>query len=537
MNQSSFKNICRLFILILIITGSCSKPDFEFDKIKLDNLNSEWGLPLVKSTLTLEDFLSDTGNIIQTHDDGLVTLVYESKNIVSKEAWERTQIPDQHKILNQSFDMPALPFGFDTTLPLAYQFTFDLENQGQRIDSLILTSGMYNLKLSTNLNKDFFAVKLMIPNIISRWTGDTLTFSFDLSNPQGNEINIDTTIDLAAYYVQFDNSVQQNTVDINALVGISSDDNIDLSPYHINLENTITSLNYSQFYGYIGEHTESYEDTIDLNLYHSADIGNITFGAECVNMKIEIENELGLPLQIEAEKFTAYHTGGSNPDSVDVYLFGQGNPNIFTINSPAEVGDGVLTTIEVNEANISDALNISPNKIFFKLNGNFNYEGDNQTTNFFSDTSILQIYARLSLDLYGNISSFKIADTLDFSLDPVDNLKAVELKLGITNGFPIEATALVDFLDDENQLLYSLFSDDADIIVSAETGDPPECKVINPARKETTILIDGDAMESVLKATQVVFMSTLSTEPGKLVKIYSDYNIDLELSAKLYVNF
>ncbi len=524
-----------LFFSIVFI--SCNKSGFEFDKIKTNNLNAEWGLPLVKSTLTLKNFLNDTGNVIHTNADGLVYLVYESKNIVSEEAKDRTKIPDQHKILNQSFELPQLPSGLSFIVPLTFYFTFDLENQGQRIDSLFLTSGIYEIVLRTNLNKNVANVDLTVPNFISRDNGDTLKFSFDLSNPQGNEIVRSTSTNLSDYYVTFD-SIQQNTIEINALVNIVTDDN-DLSSYTISLENNFSQLKYSQFYGYIGVHSESYSDTIDLNLYNSVDAGSIIYGPESVKLNIEVENELGLPIQIETEKFTAYHTNGSHQDSSNIYLFGEGTLNNFSINSPGigEIGKSAHTTISSENSNFTDVLNISPDKIIFDLNANFNYEGNNHTINFFTDTSEINIQATVSLDLFGSISSFKIIDTLDFSLGNVENLNAIEFKVDITNGFPINALAQVDFYDSEFNKLYSLFPEDDELILSAETGEAPDYKVITPTDKETIITINGEALDSILKATKIIFASTLSTESNKLVKIYSDYGVDLTMSAKLYINY
>jgi hypothetical protein len=252
-----------------------------------------------------------------------------------------------------------------------------------------------------------------------------------------------------------------------------------------------------------------------------------------------VQNELGLPMKIEAERFTAYHSQGSNPDSVEINLFGPDSTNVFNINSP-DCGFNLPASTEIlmNNSNILDALNISPNKVYIKLNGKFNDGVDSSTiTNCFRDTSDISIRVKVELDLFGSISAFKIADTIDFSIESVDNLNAIEFRIEIINGFPINAAAQVVFIDQNHQPLYSLFPTEEDIIVSATSGGPPDYKVIQPTRKETIILIEGDAMESVLKASQIIFTSSFSTESNNLVKIYSDYNIDLALSAKLYVNY
>jgi hypothetical protein len=330
-----------------------------------------------------------------------------------------------------------------------------------------------------------------------------------------------------------------NTIVITADVWIKTEENFQpLQEYYLTLNNDLTDISYSRFYGYIGQHSESYSDTINLDIYNSVDFGSISFGPGCLRLKANFKNELGLPVKVEAEEFKAFHTTGVNPESLNIYLFGPDTANSFNIYSPdCSAPDGIVTSVLFDHSNIIDAVNISPNKIFFKLNGIFNYEGDNSVTNCFHDTSQVGLNVSVEMDLFGSISDFSIADTLDFSLEDNQNLNAIEFWVKITNGFPINATSQLTFVDSLNLELYSLFPNVEDIIVSALTGPPPECRVIQPATKETFITIDGDALDSILKAKKIIFRTNLWTESDKLIKVYSDYSVDLNMSAKLNVNY
>ena len=264
----------------LLIIYSCSK--FDFDNIKTDNLNTEWGVPLVQSKLTLADFLNDTSGTIYTNEDGLISLIYESKELVSVEASERTKIPDlldettkwfnvvpPDNLKSEWFELPHMDI----------KITFDLDNQCQRIDSLILKSGLFDLLLQTNLDLNTAKIDLIIPNFINE-DGDSLKFRFNISNSQGGEVSVDTNINLVNYYAQFYNNLPDtNTIIIGTDVSIKTADliNIDTSKnYFIRLTNKLSDIIYSRFYGYIGEHVESYSDTIDLNIYNSVNFGSIT---------------------------------------------------------------------------------------------------------------------------------------------------------------------------------------------------------------------------------------------------------------------
>ena len=96
----SFRNVLFL-ISIFIILYSCTK-DFEFDKISLDNLSGEWAFPLINSSIDLEDLLNDTSGIVTTGEDGFVTLVYESNNLVSMDGKDTNNYSRSGKSVNRN---------------------------------------------------------------------------------------------------------------------------------------------------------------------------------------------------------------------------------------------------------------------------------------------------------------------------------------------------------------------------------------------------------------------------------------------------
>ena len=126
--------------------------------------------------------------------------------------------------------------------------------------------------------------------------------------------------------------------------------------------------------------------------------------------------------------------------------------------------------------NIVQALNIAPDKLVMKLVGVFNPEANPNVDNFFYNTSLIRINVDLELELYGKIDVFRIADTLDFSLESDDHLNGLEFNAVITNGFPIDGKAQVLFIDDDYNILYSLFPEDESIVKAGETGPPPTAR-------------------------------------------------------------
>jgi hypothetical protein len=72
---------------------------------------------------------------------------------------------------------------------------------------------------------------------------------------------------------------------------------------------------------------------------------------------------------------------------------------------------------------------------------------------------------------------------------------------------------------------------------AATVGAPPNYRVESPSTKITEIVIAGDQIDRIADARKILIEATLSTDNDELVKIYSDYIIDLKLGAKVGIKF
>ena len=530
------------FVLILFLSvfiQSCIEKELDFDSIKTQKWNSEWALPLINSTLTLSDLLTDTTGIIQEDEDGLITLVYESEELISINADEIVEIPDQEDFVNESFDLPSLPPGISAQIPVVFSFPFELSEPGQKIDSAILKTGMYSFTVRTDINKNVAIVDFTIPNIINTATDDTLKFTFDLSYQQGiNEIVRDTVIDLSNYTLVFENTLgQTNELYINALITFESDNNPNNSPYYISLENELKDMEFSRFFGYLGCQVIEMQDTVNLNIFSINEEGFFSFGEGSVNFQIDILNSFGLPVMLDIITFRAYHVG-SNPDSIDIFIFGEGNPSIIELNYPNlnQVGENILTQVNTENSNIHEALEISPGKIFVDIDGHLNPDEDSTLTNFVLDTSGIKVDISFELELFGAVNGFKIADTVDFHLGDIEEIKSLLFVVDVANGFPVNAIIQFNFVDSVYNVVHSLLPPEEQLIMAAPVSSPPEYRVLYPAEKITNIVLNDEELRAISEAKEIIINATLSTTNGQLVKIYSDYNIVLKLGAKVCIS-
>jgi len=527
------------FIFLLFLLASCVEDELDFDGIKTQNWTSEWALPLINSNLDLKDLIKDSTGIIQEEEDGLIVLVYDSEELFNWDTEEITTVPDQSSNLEENFDLPQIPPDFSAEVPVMFTLPFQLNQEGQRVDSAKIKSGFYRLKVRTDLNKDFANAFFKVPSLIHSQTRDPLVFNVNISyQPSMGEIVKDTLFDLTGYTLIVDQTMSGvNELTIEALIGFEGDENPDLSPYYMKLENQFTGIRFSNFFGYAGYQTIEMQDTIYLNLFEINEDGYFDFGPGSVNLSIDLYNSFGLPADLEFLRFTAYNPV-IPPDSLEIFLFGEGVPQIIELNYPSyeEIGEAALTTVETVNSNIYEALEISPNRIFLKAEGRLNPAQNPEDENFVLDTSYLKADVSLELKLFGSASGFTIADTVDFEMEQLDEAEYLEFAVDVSNGFPINAEIQLYFVDSVYNELHSLLPEDEILMPAAAVGNSPDYKVLAPAEKITYIELDKEEMEIITNAREIIIRATLSTYDNDLVKIYSDYSIELMVGARFGLN-
>jgi len=180
----------------------------------------------------------------------------------------------------------------------------------------------------------------------------------------------DTLINLEAYTLHFEHSFDTaNVVYINTVFVGTTDNNPNNSPYYVELENRFEDLDFVDLFGYVGYHEKELQDTIVLNIFSINEEGYFEFGPGSVRFDVTAYNSLGMPITLDIRKCRAFH-GGSDPDSVDIHIFGEGNPSEVEIDYPNlnQVGETVITEINTEQANINEALEISPDKLSVTTN-------------------------------------------------------------------------------------------------------------------------------------------------------------------------
>ncbi|MFW5705400.1 MAG: hypothetical protein ACOCX8_00225 [Bacteroidota bacterium] len=526
------------FLIFVVFLFACDKyrDDFDFDKLADPEWNPELALPLIKSQLTIHDFFSDSGNLmIKVNPDQSLSFRYSGKEVLSQQAGELINIPDQEYDFDIPVSVPPIPPGFGDTISFGDEFPLNTELAGQRFDSIFMKSGLLHFSGQSNLNRDEAALKITMPNLIHLSTGEHLSVNIDLDNPEQQAwIDFEAEFDLSEYRLVFINKPgTRNTFKLNMDLYVEGDENPDLSPYGFNFDVSLTNLVFNKMYGYLGNYELRFKDSILINLFEKTIAGGLEMGPGSIDLYIDVANSFGTPLLCAADSLFVY-SSINPPYYQDIYLFGQGTPNFFNVQAPGinQIGETVMTNLDLSSTNLAQAFNLSPELFYYDFMAFTNPSGDTTKQNFVLDTSRISFDVTMEVKLFTAIDRFVVTDTTDFNLENEnpDEIDYLLFRVNTLNGFPLETAVQIYFTDNNNQVIDSLIRDtDQRIFAGAPTGGPPGYRVTQPALKTTDIKVTSSRLDKILTADNMILKAWLSTTNEELAIIYEDYSITLNI--------
>lgn len=524
-----------------LLLQSCKKEYFELDRVRDDVVwNPEAAVPLINSTLDVQELLDrfdDEEIIVVDQTTGLLALRYFSE-IFSVTA------EDVLVIQNQSGNLPfpitaaditsvSPPSSTASTNSVSFDYALDLNNLATipEIFNIDLDNGNFNITATSNVGFDA-DVTIDIPGLTQGGNAYNRTF-----NVPANGTN--TISDPLAGY----------TMDLTTGSQGFNELGIDI---------TVTWLPTS------GGTATPLVDVIDFGVsLNSVDFGfatadlkqqNITTGRDSVRFRIFESTEEG-DLTWTNPSFTAIFTNSYGADvAIDMQTFEVENTmQSLTVTSPFDntVTIGSNTTpyvpeitpisMDNNNSNVVAVVDIEPDRLIYDVDATLN-PGGGSNVNWIADTSRIRLEMDAILPFEGTASDFSITDTTEVDIfplnDDIEEIVSITLRLAINNGFPTDGYAQVWFLDSNDVVIDSLFSNARTQVLttgelSGNTVDQSNGKV----QTITDITIDRAKLES-LEAMGMRKMASKgwveTTNMGQTtVRILQEYTMDLFLGMNI----
>lgn len=491
---------------------SCiNQDDYDLDRFAKTSWNPELGFPLVNSKVGVDKLFgnSDT-NAVTTNADGLIVLVYQSKEVEIG--------------VDDIFAMPTT-LAIPTTLipvipgqvqPLAIPFP---ATNGAAINRLEIESGELMVGFNTG-------------------QPETVRFTFSsIKNNAGAEVvmNVPTnqtsvSQDLSGHVLQMNAQGEfEITVDFtNATTGSST-------PVF-----QFKNIVYKKIEGDFGQKdVDLPKDSLKLFIFKSL-AAQGDFLITNPSVEIQIDNSIGIPMELDLSDMNGYNE-----------ITNQRNP-IFTSGGKFSIAEGNLNTptkssIVIDNSNSTIRDVIKPTPVYLQYGPTIGVNPGGVPTNLNSIESAAGIKMKtfLKLPLDGSIKGLAINDTLDFNVDALfDLIKDFTISTVIKNGFPFNVNVTLQLLDSnyapvfdaKNQPVYLM--NNRDVFKSGVPMANQKIDQNNLIAISEEYLLNSDVVGALFKGRYLRMIGNFETfNNGNIpVKVFDDYHLDVKMGVKVTGN-
>ncbi|MDB9910330.1 hypothetical protein OAC83_01770 [Flavobacteriales bacterium] len=267
--------------------------------------------------------------------------------------------------------------------------------------------------------------------------------------------------------------------------------------------------------GYIGGDTlENGPENIDTDVFKFISSG--TLDLEKVEMSIAVVNYIGADAALVINDLSSSNTTTTVSAAID-------NTKLHYIARAILNSNGTITPTNTTiKLKADDMLEIFPDKLTTHSTIYLNPDGEASTADFLYTEQPMNATLGIEIPLSFIANNLALSKTSDLETDNIDEIEV--LYISIENGLPLEANLILVALDDVNQIIDTLISNNT--ILAAITNAQG---IVNQNRT-SVIEIKNTDLEGMSKIQSTAIFNTESQTD--FVRIYDNYTMDIILSAK-----
>ena len=536
--MNSLKYIIYIIAIFLFFL-KCKKRE----KLDLSTIQTyhHIAIPLVNSQIGIDELLKrDTIGLVTTATNGGIEIAYESSSI-SVSASEIIDIPNQS--FSESFSPPVIPIfqvGKDTTLSALIIKPFSLGNK--KIDSISFSYGENRVMIINNLMHDV-EVTINIPSLVRKNTSSVFFYN-RMINVAANS-NKDTLIDLSIYNLDLTQGLPLGGLGYNELIidysvkiigsGAPIAPNDDLT-----IDFTMENLEFARIDGDFKYQKIPFpSSSLTLAIFNLSD-SSLDFSLTNPTIKHTIVNSFGFNLNMGMEEMYYEDLSGNFIDSIRYNSSGSAQTsapfNLKLITQSAT--DSIF--MDSTNSNIGQLINATPKTIISKPFVEINPDTLVSNVNYIESSSEISVSTEITLPLVGYAKGWVMQDTIPFNAK-VDELFSSEtsidsaiIKFTTTNYFPLDVKIDLILLDSTGLNPIDTIASNKLIIESGVID--ANGKITTAQAKLTTIPCDGTCVDNLNNTRFIVLRLSIGTTgvgASQSVKIYEDYNIELDISLSI----
>lgn len=526
----SNKNKFLTVLFIIFLTVNCDFNSLELDKIQGPTIDNTFALNIGNIKYTVGELVADiedeTLEVVEGSDFSISLVYRDTSTFDDIDSFVKIgNINNTESYSPFSTDFPAGGTSSVVNIPTReFEFEFNPDG-GEQVDSTFFKGGtlQYTLYSDFDVQIDYTFTLNDIQNLES----EPIVFSRTLaagstSDSQSRSLNGLKNVSRRVGSANIFNVSLDLTFHIPAGKSINASDEITLTLEFVESE-------FSAIFGDFGnDPVEVQKDSIEIAAFDEFSDGGLTFNNPSITMAFK--NTFGVELGVELDGVIAEDSDGSQ-----VALIGDvvNNPQFVDAPNDSQLGESVASSFSINKSNsnIDELLNTTPNKMVFDVTAIPNTAGSDNLNNFLFDSSYLEIISTIEIPLDFRMDGFSKEFDLSVSGSDLKDADSLKINIAVVNEIPFDGLLDISFQDEENNVLYTL--NGIALIESPEIGG--DGRTIDTATSSSSIVLNEEGIEAFLQSSNVTAtmnIFTLGNEGGDFVKIFSDYQLEIFLTAE-----
>ena len=406
-------------------------------------------------------------------------------------------------------------------------------------------------KLKLDTSDNIFSVQSYsadnIPSLVRKNTASLISYDQDFLIDPNDSINTFTNLGDYIFDLTLDSSgsPSYNQMKIEFIVKINGSGSSIALGEDLIIDFTMESLEFAEIYGdfkYIKIDSLP-SSSLTLDIFNLSDT-SLNFSLTDPTIKHTIVNSFGFDISLGMEEMYYEDLSGNFIDSIRYISSVSGSPQ--TSSAPFNFDELIeqysTKDIFMDSANsdIEKLINATPKTIISKPFAEINPVTSLPNDNYIESSSEISVSTEITLPLTGYANGWIMKDTIPFNAK-VDELFSSEtsidsaiIKFTTTNYFPLDVILDLILLDSTGLNPIDTIASNKLIIESGVID--ANGKITTAQAKLTTIPCDGTCVDNLNNTRFIILRLSIGTTGANAfqsVKIYEDYNIELDISLSI----
>ena len=521
----------RVFILLVALglIVSCRKAT-------TSNWDVDLVLPITSSTLNISNYVGDT--VLKPDQNGLFH-VKINRELASFKVDSLLRLPDTTFV--QSFTIPAI--GDPTVNPgqiipitAANESVFDLPN-GIQLKTVEIRKSILHIKFSNTITQPL-DVSITLPGVIKN--GNALTINETI--PTGTN-SLVRDYNLAGYVLNLTGISGKGYNALVENVGIKVNPNAGSAVVKygqgLSMELGYTDIIPQFVEGYFGQQKINLpSDTTKLDIYKGFSADN--FMLSDASLKFSVVNDIGADFSGSISNLISFNSATRKK-----VVMNNTQLNRCFLNQASRINTNIASStlavaFNTLNSNVTAFISNMPDKISYTGSVTINPLGDEvkRYDQFAFYNTGIHVFADIDIPVRFNATAFNLTtDTkVDFSnVKQLDNFNAGAFVIHVTNTFPFAAQAQAYLLNQNKQVIDSLFSPGANTIACGKLNS--QNIVVEAAESTIRMTFDKNKLANLKQTKYIQVKSRVLFPPNPPdIQILDNYSVKVNVVAEINYN-